>query len=295
MNDKTIIFLHISKTAGNTVALILERNFQRSQSYTLNGRRNRQEEMEKLHALTSAELDGYKLIKGHLIYGLHKKMTVPHVYLTFLREPIKRVSSMYSYILNTPLHYLYKRVVRDGKNIMGFEEFLESNIANNDVANSQVRILCSDYGIRCEDNLTGEHLERAKRNLETCSFGITEQFNASLLAIGKELGLQNLYYVNRNVTRKKKTAQISSDAREIVVRYNKLDIELYDHAKTILEQRFKEHGVTNEMLATFAAENARYQNFTRLYYTLADTARDLVNAGVGFYKRSSAAASLLGS
>src|SRR5438874_1730089 len=103
--DEVLLFLHIPKTGGSTLSKILERQYPRAQTLTLDDQK-----IAQFKTLPVAERGRYCLVKGHLHFGLHHFIPRPSTYITLLREPVERVLSFYHYARSTPDHYLYTQL-----------------------------------------------------------------------------------------------------------------------------------------------------------------------------------------
>ena len=85
------VFLHIPKTGGITLYHVLNRQFDRSQVFTIRGLIDRRE-FEELSEISRERL---QLVRGHMEFGIHSWLTEPVSYFTILREPVNRVISHY--------------------------------------------------------------------------------------------------------------------------------------------------------------------------------------------------------
>jgi hypothetical protein len=66
---ETLIFLHIPKVGGMTLYKILERQYSRFQTLTFDGGDAQKTRFKRLPV---AERGRYRLIRGHLYFGLHR-------------------------------------------------------------------------------------------------------------------------------------------------------------------------------------------------------------------------------
>src|SRR5258707_12142099 len=102
--DRTLIFVHIPKTAGTTLAIILRKLY--STDRTGSGYAVKPHDLYS--RLSAAERQSHDLVLGHLAYGLHQHVLRPYAYVGFVREPADRLMSLYYYIVRTPDNYLYE-------------------------------------------------------------------------------------------------------------------------------------------------------------------------------------------
>lgn len=254
----TVIFLHIPKTAGLTLYDIFDRIYGRAHIYTFVGGRQRlAQSLNTFKALPEAQRANFRLIRGHTPFGIHTLLSEPFTYVTFLRDPVKRVISHYYYVLNTPHHLLHETMVSQ---TMSLEDYVSSGI-NYELDNGQVRQLAgvSDeipYGDCAEDLLA-----QAIANLETCFpvVGLTERFDESLLLMHHFLGWQKYpYYVPQNVSRKKPPlSEVSAQTTQLIEQHNALDRALYAYGQA----RF-----TTLLKSLSEKDLARFHQLNQLYY-----------------------------
>src|ERR1700730_11295873 len=100
--NESLIFPHIPKTGGSTLYKILKGQYSRAQTLRLED-----SQIAAFKTLPAAQRGRYRLIEGHLHFGLHRFIPGPSTYITFLRRPVERVRSFYYYARSTPDHYLY--------------------------------------------------------------------------------------------------------------------------------------------------------------------------------------------
>src|SRR5687768_14239089 len=85
-----LVFVHIPKTAGVTFSTILA-GFYQPGVYSIYSTA----EIAKFQQLTEAQRGTYELLQGHFPYGIHDYIPRPTQYITFLRDPVARVVSLY--------------------------------------------------------------------------------------------------------------------------------------------------------------------------------------------------------
>ena len=89
---KNVIFLHIPKTAGQTVHFELERALGKENVSPV-----RVNEQWALHSIK--ELKKYSLHSGHIDWSLVDFVPEPKITFTVLRDPLERIASFYLYLL----------------------------------------------------------------------------------------------------------------------------------------------------------------------------------------------------
>ncbi|HYX84818.1 MAG TPA: hypothetical protein VE777_07595 [Gaiellales bacterium] len=259
--DRTVIFLHIGKTAGSTLRQVLKRQFPSSQVMTVRARRRpREETLSDFARLPETERLRPRLIMGHTVFGLHEGVPRPSTYITMLRQPVRLAHSQYRYVLRTPGHRHHEAAQG-----MSLEEYVESGLAL-EMDNSQTRAIAGDIGTPFGE-CTAEMLELAKRHLDEhfSWVGLTERFDESLLLLRRTLEWRDVRYVSVNVARSR--SELTPAQRELIERRNRLDLELYEHAGRLFDARIAaEPGFADE-LRRFRRANSRYRAWGRLTYT----------------------------
>lgn len=258
MSDKHehIIFLHIPKTGGSTLHGIIHRQYRKGQ--WLSVKNNRQ--AEAFGELSPDERDKIKVLKGHQAFGHHTKFRNPDkvAYITMLRDPIERIISNYYFILERPNHHTHKALVENNYTIA---DYVSSGVIAN-AENAQVRLL-SDNIDTSHGECTREMLEQAKHNLKHrfAAVGINKCYDEFLMLIQAEFGWRSPYYTRQNKTKKRiKREELTEEHLKVIREYNALDIELFEYAKTLFEERWNAapHQVKNK-LERFKKRNAIFQ------------------------------------
>jgi Galactose-3-O-sulfotransferase len=215
------------------------RNYDRNQILTFYEPGLR-DQIERFAQLPELQRAGYKFIKGHLYFGFHQFVPGESTYVTFLREPISRVLSFYSYARSHPDHYLYRLITEER---LGLEAFLKRE-ATVELFNLQTRMIAGDAN-NPNGSVDRSMLERAKENLRThfCSVGLTEEFDASLLLLARTIGWRLPLFVKRNVSSKKSLpCSIDAQTAALLREANALDLELYEFAQELLQSQLRAAG-----------------------------------------------------
>jgi hypothetical protein len=182
------------------------------------------------------------IVVGHFTFGLHRYIERPTSYITMLRDPVERVTSLYRHLLAYPDHYdVNAHVTRKRFGLTEFVTHLRLREADND----QVRRLSgmdAPFG-QC----SREMLERAKQNLTRAFLvvGITERFDESLALLHEHLGWRQERYQRRLVNRDHHgRGGLTEDELAVVSRQNALDLELYEYASEHFTDAFDAAGPT---------------------------------------------------
>ncbi|SHJ50081.1 sulfotransferase family 2 domain-containing protein [Paramaledivibacter caminithermalis] len=221
--NKLLIFLHIPKTGGTTLTNIIRNQYLRNISYSADrsglipsGVLDYKDELEKASTLC-----------GHFWFGVHNYFSRSSIYITMLRNPIDQVISWFYFKYKNPQYNQFDS---------SFEEYISSDEFNYFTDNVQTHFICGDG--------TAD-LERAKQNLTKyfSVVGITELFDESVFIMKKELGWNNIDYSkeNSNPSRPNRN-QISKLTINKIKEKNKIDLELYNFARKILENKIRALG-----------------------------------------------------
>lgn len=203
----TLIFLHIPKTAGTTLSRVIERQYPRRHTFTI------------------------------------MPTPGPYTYVTFMRDPLKRVLSHYAHARRDPRHNLYPYMSR-----MTLKEALKQKIyVAQAFDNFQTRLISGAWHTVPFGELDESVLQTAKENLQrTFSVvGLVERFDESLLLLQQQFGWRAVYYTRHNTaTHRRRAAYTAADQEtlELVHRYNRLDRQLYQFAADLYARQIKDAG-----------------------------------------------------
>ena len=248
---RQLCFIHIPKTAGTSFTEILR---------FIVGWDNLLIVMpEVMFGLESPvpDMDTYACICGHFTYQIHKLLVQPHLFLTFLREPLARSISTYQefrranpsdpVIQRLPTAEYYKQL-----SYMTLDEFANHPVFGKQVNNVQTRML----GV--QDNAPvasiGEllplindkryySLNLAKERLEQFFFfGIQEKFEMSMemLAYRFELfPISNLPKLQTSAP-KSEFENLPDSVMNCLLELNDLDLDLYDFGSKLFQKQHEE-------------------------------------------------------
>jgi hypothetical protein len=250
-DDEAVLFLHVPKAGGVTLSKILERQYSQTETLTLD---DRDRQIARFKTLPSAQRGQYRLIQGHLYFGLHRLIPGASTYITFLRRPVERVLSFYHYARSTPDHYLYPLLTTERPDL----KTLLAREVTSELRNEQTRLLAGDEWEDPQQVVTRAALEQAQANLRTHFrvVGLLEEFDASLMLLRRAFGWQLPFYVKENVTKEKPDdTSLDGETRRLIEAANSLDLELYEYARTLFEE---------QRLAAGDSFDTELQDFRRL-------------------------------
>jgi hypothetical protein len=240
-----IIFLHSPKTAGMTLTRLFDKNC--SDRRALNTELGNVESpaiwdrlVSHLREMPQKQRDQYDIIRGHMYFGLHELFTGPTDYVTFLRDPLKRVTSHFR-MLRRNGHIPPTLVLDPSKpnwNLGAHANFRHS------LDNGQTRALAgSDMNLplgACSE----EHLRRAQANIRAHFrfVGMTEQFNLGYLILKRMYGWKWRFYVPKNVAPSSDGFRFSPRTLGAIRELNRFDLELYRTAQESFQELVRSHG-----------------------------------------------------
>lgn len=277
-----LIFLHIQKTGGITLQRILRRKIGSPLiKRAANLITNRNQPSGVIETLRSKKISDRYMI-GHFCYGIHRYLPQPYTYMTFLREPVSRIISLYEYSRTNPTAYYHKYA----KN-KTLEEFaLQTPLMELD--NGQVRFLAGDendffinrtpYG-QCTDEL----LELAKNHIEqNFSFvGLTEYFDQSVLLLSQVMSWNSCFYLRRNTSKAGAKQLISGELKAKIAEQNSLDCQLYEYSKNIFFQKLEKHNIDRKKVENFRLNNKRFNNCISPFYNFYDFSKARLRGELG--------------
>ena len=238
---KNLIFLHIPKNGGNTLHSILNRLYKKEHTFSIEVVNNVRLNTNDFLAMSEQNRVKIKLLKGHMLFGLHKHLIGDSEYITFLRNPQDRIVSFYNYVIKRPNHRLYKFITENNYNLYDFV----INAQEGDVHNAQIRWISG-----LEHGTQEEMLKKAQENIKNhFSFiGLQEKFNHSLVCLSTIYHWGVPYYTYQNKGSYKKERLIDAKTIKAIAERNKGDLLLYQQIEKKFNQKF----------------NSEYRNFFKL-------------------------------
>lgn len=255
------IFLHIPKAGGSTLRRVLEEQYSSDEIYEIS-RVSMYKSINEFKQLSSIEKYNVKLLMGHMDFGLHEEFGDKNVkYFTMLRDPIRRVVSNYQFILRSPYHPHYDRIVNDKMTIL---EYVTSGI-NENINNGMVKNITNINSI--EDGYEAEAVKAAIESIDShfLFVGLMEHFDESLLLLYKKLNWNKLphYFIRKQGGTSSK--MITDELSLAIYEKNKADVELYRLVVAKFEKECQEHrDFLNELLPEFKEKNKNIKESFRI-------------------------------
>jgi hypothetical protein len=270
VDREALIFLHIPKTAGTTLNRIIEWQYNPVSIFTVDPHRIRAT-VARFKKFPEQRRRRFRVVRGHLLYGIHEFLPQGATYITMLRDPVARVLSTYAFILRRPLHPLHRKL-KAGR--LGVEDLIRMTPHRQ---NLQCRFISGiGVGPDCDERV----LEVAKENL-TRAFrivGLCERFQESLCLMIAAFGWKVPFYTNRKVT--KSRPPIEPNGIDMIRECNRFDLELYDFARKSFEENLRRNAdVISDNLATL---NSRQKpgRLKESWYSALGTGRFLLTKAI---------------
>jgi hypothetical protein len=161
--EPIVVFVHIPKTAGTTLHLVIERQYNPKNIISIHTPKENAEQVSRLQNSSTADEQKIKVIKGHTFGGWHQLLSQPCAYCTLLRDPVERFISNYFFLLKKEGHPLGQKLVEKQVTIEDFVCWPGED-------NYQTRFLAkniNEVNLDIKQNeCTRETLEQAKKNLK---------------------------------------------------------------------------------------------------------------------------------
>ncbi len=217
-----LLFLHIPRTGGTTLRDIVINQYTSKNVLEVKRFKDVVEFNEKPEIY-----HGKQVVIGHFQYGIHHYLNSEPSYITFLRDPIKRVISTYTYARGNKKHK--DHLFAENNSI---DHYIMSG-RNHMINNGITKLIAGEW-----DNESIEYgsnpawlLEKAQKHLDEhfLLVGITEHFNSSIVILSELLKWKIPYYSLANRSKRKRMGiPMNQTTHNNIKELNHLDFKLYE-------------------------------------------------------------------
>jgi hypothetical protein len=270
--DAALIFLHLPKCAGTTLNRIIEWEYDPMRVFSIDPILFLWS-YKKLNQWPAKRLGRMQVFKGHMPFGIHRRLPQPSTYITFLRDPVERVISAYYFARNYLLHPKHRWISK-----LSLEEYV---------------CVSPNHNVQCKyisgqpfvgDHHAGDCDERtlalAKENLNNhfSLVGLTERFDEGLAILKILFGWEIAKYAKFNVTksRLKKTSLPASTVKLIAER-NQYDVALYEYAVPIFDATRAKYGDAVQQQIDLISQAKELKKLESFYYFAASAKRKAIS------------------
>lgn len=254
-----IFFLHIPKTAGTTLSTVFKIQYREHEIYPWDNIKFHQKIEEfKNMAKDDPRKTGAKLLKGHFPFGLHEYVNGDSRYLTFVRDPQKRLVSHLIQFSRMPNSHIRKDYLSGLTTLEILKKY-------SFFKNGQVNWIS---GLNKENGLSDKYkLDVAIKNIENhfAFVGITERFEESLLLMREVLNWKfPPFYSSFNVSKKHEKNQMHLDKAtlSLIEEMNQYDHMLYNYCLDRFEDNLSKVSIN---LSTYHRQLLIFQKAHKFY------------------------------
>ena len=234
IHDSILLFVHVQKTAGQTLREILHRQYGDESCMEI-GRSAHHTSLEELKQLPQSRRDTLKCVMAHLPYGLHCLFNRTYAYITMLRDPLERAVSQYFYICRTPTNERYTAIKETGFSFLSYVENNEFGRPDN----MQTRYITGEPS---KEKMDMEDLKHAQHMLlnEYAAFGITERFDDSIRLFTKQFNWKQRPFQSKNQTLNRPAVHsLNHKALQLLKEKNHYDLKLHEFAQNAFSKRMQ--------------------------------------------------------
>ena len=270
-SDKTLIFLHLPKCGGTTLNRIIEWEYNPFRIFSIDPVLYLWS-YHKLNRWPVSRLAKMQVLKGHMPFGIHRRLPQPCTYITFLRDPVERVISAYYFAKNYLLHPKHRWISK-----LTLEEYARIS-PNHNVQTKYLsgREFVGDYHA---GDCTAEMLAMAKENMTQyfSLVGLTERFDEGLAILKIIFGWELAKYAKFNVTKvRPKKDSLPASTVDLIRERNKYDVDLYEFGIPLFNETRAQYGDEVQKQLDLIAQARELSKRESMYYFGASAARKAI-------------------
>ncbi len=269
LQGRILLFLHLAKTGGMTLADILARNFRPDEYPQVSPDETKPAALGTwspdvlVRAIARMPRpEKVRAVWGHWGPDARAALPRPCAAITLLRDPRELIVSAYHYtdshtrLMRTFDEYMAER----SEYPIGFDNPLTRVLS----ARPELNPADTDATTATHPMVTGADLSAATTMLDDCMLvGVTEQFDETLLILASDLGwtLSDLVYTRINVTEHRPAlAELASATRKKLSDLTLYDVRLHTYARELLGRRIQGYRDSLERtLLLFRQLNVRFR------------------------------------
>ena len=251
-----LIFQHIAKTAGSTLAKIMAERIPLEQQlavvphgpHSVLGTWPIANVESAWNALPEAQQDRIRWVGGHLRFGTHRVLRRESAYVALLRDPIDRVVSSFYYSIGRHFEVTGERVTLE--DYVFRKEHYDLGLNN-----YQTRVICGLDDLDCFGSMTtrnarkmvADDLALAVEHIDShfVLAGPTDEFDAFLARLLRLLQLPDAAGEppeRINVTPvRPRLDEVPGYIRDEIAEHNRFDIQLYQHVSAAFRRASTQH------------------------------------------------------
>lgn len=254
-SSKTVYFLHIPKTAGTSFTHILDSLIGMERTLPT-------KVWNDFKSIDKSAFNGYKFIRGHFGYGVHKYTGAPTAQITFLRDPVERTISQVNHIMvdGKRSNWVYEDYYK-GESL---QELIQASEKNEVFSNLQTKYIANRIDVikhLLDKNLDPQEfrfdmllakragLARRATDLITALYrirrlefvGIQEYFEESLMLFCYRFEFAKPTEIPFSMMKpgRPKTSELNSATIGSIQKLNKSDTALYWFGKKVFTARYR--------------------------------------------------------
>jgi len=183
---------------------------------------------------THKQLNKIKFVHGHAIpYGIHKYFKKEARYITFIRNPVRRIPSIYNYFYtlferkkDKELEKRLNRVFLVKDEIPEFETWYNAKFRrkSKDIAFMSTYHLLSELGYIKKTDKTASQIQKSLNKFYF--IGITKNFKTDSLFLYQKFGI-NKYFLSENVSKRYIDYQKNQKLLKLISKDNPISMEIF--------------------------------------------------------------------
>ena len=228
IEEPTFIVLHVQKSGGTSLRTALASEMRAGDAMFLYPDRTTGLSVGEFEELPVVQRDTFRLIMGHVYYGLDQSISRPSSYVTILREPMARLRSHFYHHVHAGTEFMM-----NGNSLP--VEVVVQHALSDEFDNLMVRMLLgADPGVVPIHAITEGHVELAlsqvKRKFRFVA--ITEHLDEHYPALCSVMGLPVSTLPFANVRRVTNVSSIGANLDwDEVAHHNRFDSLLYERVQ----------------------------------------------------------------